>query len=241
MTEIIHVDTAFILCGGLGTRLKPFTNSLPKPMMDCNGKPFLYYIMAQLARQGIEKFILGTGYLKEKIRDYFGDGESFGWATQYSEGDNDWDTGRRLWEAKHILPEHFLLLYGDNFTNFDMQLSLESYSAGADLTFLVTEKERGEYKTNGNIKMTNDGIVQEYSKSPDGTGFDHVEIGYMLAKKDALLSAFDDINCNLSTVLTRLTRSGMANAVIAQQPYFWITDVASWKDAEAYISELSWS
>ena len=65
---------AVILCGGLGTRLRPFTNSLPKPMVPCNGKPFLEYLMEQLAEQKVTRFCLLTGYMGEQIQKYFGDG-----------------------------------------------------------------------------------------------------------------------------------------------------------------------
>ena len=58
-----------LLAGGLGTRLSTYTDTIPKPMIDCNGKPFLWYLLQQLYEQGIDEFILLTGYLAEKIED----------------------------------------------------------------------------------------------------------------------------------------------------------------------------
>ena len=77
---------AVVLCGGLGTRLRPHTDSLPKPMIPCNGKPFLEYLLAQLTEQGITQFCLLTGYLGELIQEYFGDGGSWKWNITYSHG-----------------------------------------------------------------------------------------------------------------------------------------------------------
>ena len=57
---------AVILCGGLGTRLQLYVNYIPKPMIDCNGKPFLWYLFQQLYEQGIDQFILLTGYCQKK-------------------------------------------------------------------------------------------------------------------------------------------------------------------------------
>ena len=107
---------AVVLCGGLGIRLRPYTDKTPKPMVLCNGKPFLWHLLQQLHEQGINKFILLTGYLGEKIEDYFGNGGRFGWEIQYSLGLVEWDTGKRLWEAKKLLEESFILLYSDNLS-----------------------------------------------------------------------------------------------------------------------------
>ena len=234
----LMMETAFILCGGLGNRLRPHTDHSPKPMMICNGRPFLWHVLAQLNQQGVTRFVLATGYLKESIRDFFGDGSAWGWSISYSEGAVEWDTGRRLWEARELLPEAFVLLYGDNFTLFDLPRSQEVFTDEVDLTLLVTEKERGEYKTTGNVMMRDDGVVLDYDKTPYQKGYDHVEIGYMLTRKTVMLNALDDKDCNLSSVLMTLCREGTANAVISPNPYFWITDPDSWKRAEDYLATL---
>ena len=190
----------------------------------------------QLNQQGVTRFVLATGYL-ESIRDFFGDG-SVGLEHLIQRGAVEWDTGRRLWEARELLPEAFVLLYGDNFTLFDLPRSQEVFTDEVDLTLLVTEKERGEYKTTGNVMMRDDGVVLDYNKTPYQKGYDHVEIGYMLTRKTVMLNALDDKDCNLSSVLMTLCREGTANAVISPNPYFWITDPDSWKRAEDYLATL---
>ena len=67
--SVIKPKQAAILCGGLGTRMKPYTDNSPKPMIISNGKPFLWYIMQQLYDQGVRRFILLTGYLSEQIEE----------------------------------------------------------------------------------------------------------------------------------------------------------------------------
>ena len=111
---------AVIFCGGLGTRLKPFTINNPKPMIMCNEKPFIWHLMNQLSEQGISKFVLLTGYLADKIENYFGNGKKFGWDISYSFGPVKWDTGKRLWEAQDLIDECFILLYSDNFSPFSI-------------------------------------------------------------------------------------------------------------------------
>ena len=70
--EIKKIRQAVILAGGYGTRLKPFTDTNPKPMYPFNGKPFLEYLIKQVKSFEIEEIILLLGYFPEKIIDYFG-------------------------------------------------------------------------------------------------------------------------------------------------------------------------
>ncbi len=102
---------AAILCGGLGTRLRPLTDTMPKPMVEVNGFPFLSYLLEQLKDNGIREVVLLTGYLGEQIHDYFGGSGSLGIEIRYSHGAAEWETGRRIFEAKELLDEYFLLLY----------------------------------------------------------------------------------------------------------------------------------
>ena len=69
---------AIILAGGLGTRLGRITNTIPKPMLLVNGRPFLEYLVLNLKRYGVKKIVFSTGYLAEKISTFFGDGSSYG-------------------------------------------------------------------------------------------------------------------------------------------------------------------
>ena len=109
-----------ILCGGLGTRLLPHTEQLPKPMILCNENPFLLYLLKQMSSQGLRNFVLLTGYLGESIVNFFGDGSKWGWSINYSKGPVGWDTGRRIWEARSKLDSNFILLYSDNFASFSL-------------------------------------------------------------------------------------------------------------------------
>src|SRR3989442_2548941 len=109
---------AVILCGGLGTRLRPLTDTLPNPMAQIHGRPFLAYLIDQLREQGIRQIVLLTGYRGELIGEYFGDGSGYGVEIDYSRGPAEWETGRRMWEARAMLDERFLLLYSDNYVPF---------------------------------------------------------------------------------------------------------------------------
>ena len=130
-----------ILCGGLGTRLRPITNIVPKPLAVLNGKPFIFYILQQLKSQDIKKVLLLTGYLGDLIKKKVGDGRKFGLEINYSKGPVDWDTGRRLWEAKKLLDKEFLLLYSDNFSSFNLKKILHFHKQNrAKITLTISKK-----------------------------------------------------------------------------------------------------
>ena len=222
-------NQALVLCGGLGTRLRPHTDTLPKPMILCNGKPFLEYLLTQLTEQGISQFCLLTGYLGERIQEYFGNGQRFGWSITYSHGPVEWDTGRRIWEAQSELEERFLLLYSDNFVPFPMEKVLRQHERlGLPLTFMASSK------TPGNLKIDEIGIVQRYDNHR-GTDLPFVEIGYMVVERDRVLSHFPQPDCSFSSVLRQMAAQQQIGAWIQQDAYHSISDPERWKRAERYL------
>src|ERR1041385_5020697 len=75
---------AAILAGGLATRLRPATETIPKALIEINGEPFLGHQLRLLSRSGITRAVLCVGYLGEQIREYAGDGGGFGLSIEYS-------------------------------------------------------------------------------------------------------------------------------------------------------------
>ena len=109
------ISQAIILAGGLGTRLGEITTKTPKPMVLVNKKPFLEFLVFNLKRHGITKIIFSTGYLSEKISDYFGDGSSYGLNFIYVDENEPLGTGGALKFASSFLDKEFLVLNGDSF------------------------------------------------------------------------------------------------------------------------------
>ncbi len=113
------VTTAIILAGGLGIRLKKVVQDLPKPMALIRGRPFLEYQMDFWISQGVTKFILSVGYLKQTIIDHFGDSYLTA-SIDYIVEDEPLGTGGALLLASQGLKETFLLLNGDTFFEVDL-------------------------------------------------------------------------------------------------------------------------
>ncbi|MBT6470989.1 MAG: NTP transferase domain-containing protein, partial [Candidatus Marinimicrobia bacterium] len=223
-------EQAVILCGGLGTRLRPYTDHMPKPMILCNGKPFLWHLLQQLYEQRINRFILLTGYLAEKIESYFGDGSTWGWKIQYSEGPVEWDTGKRIWEAREKLDDSFLLLYSDNFVPFPLDKVLALHKSNQKpLTIMVSPKEPG------NINLDETGIVQKYNNNRSDKSLDYVEIGYMIVGKSQTLAFYEVPECSFSSVLKKMASQHQVSAWTQYDAYHSISDPKRWKRTEEYL------
>jgi NDP-sugar pyrophosphorylase family protein len=117
----------FILAGGEGTRLRPYTYSAPKPMLMLGGKPILEYMIANLRRFGMKDLIVTSGYKAGQISDYFGDGSKFGVKMEYAVEKEKMNTAGSIAPYKGKVKETFVVVMGDQLTNIDMAEMLKSH------------------------------------------------------------------------------------------------------------------
>ncbi len=133
------VETAFILAGGLGTRLRTVVSDVPKPMAPVQGYPFLQHLLLFWQRQGIRRFVISVGYLAEHIQTYFG--SSFGQSeVHYVKETSPLGTGGAVLSCLSEFPQRspFLLLNGDTYFDVDLA-ALHQYALrqGADICLSV--------------------------------------------------------------------------------------------------------
>jgi histidinol-phosphate phosphatase family protein len=219
-----HPQQAVIFCGGLGSRLRPLTDTLPKPMVLLMDKPFLEYLLVQLEEQGINRFVLLTGYLGKMIQEYFGDGSKWGWVIEYSHGPEEWDTGRRLWESKSRIDDKFLLLYSDNFIQFNLEKLMNLHGQENVAVSLLLAP-----KPSGNIRISPNGRIQAYIKDRIGKGLDYVEVGYMLVERDYVLSLYSDIkgspDISFTNIIELLVKNNQIAGLVVNDLYHSISDM----------------
>jgi NDP-sugar pyrophosphorylase family protein len=116
---------AVLLAAGMGTRLRPLTNKLPKQMVEIGGKPLMWYNLRQLAVGRVSKVWINLHHLPEIIQDYVGDGSRWGLKVKYSEEQELLGTAGALRNPKSGIEkdlqgeECFIVLYGDSFNNID--------------------------------------------------------------------------------------------------------------------------
>ena len=112
-----------ILAGGLATRLRPLTETVPKALIEVANKPFICHQLDYLKNQGITQVVLCIGYLGEKIQAIVGDGSAWDIKVSYSfDGPVLLGTGGALKQALRYVDDSFFVLYGDSYLPIDYQV-----------------------------------------------------------------------------------------------------------------------
>lgn len=225
------VQQAVIFCGGRGERLRPLTDHLPKPLAPVLGRPFLEYLIEQLREEGITRVLLLTGYRGAQVAAHFAAHPVAGVEISYSEGPAEWETGRRLAEARAMLDERFVLLYADNLAPFRLAPLWQHHcEIKAQLTVTLAAKEKG------NIRLGADGKVDAYDSSRTQPGLRHVEIGYMIAERDAIF-ALSPERGSFSLVIEQLARARQLGAFNPGHRYYCSTsDLKRLREAEEFLT-----
>ncbi len=126
-----------ILAGGFGTRLSEHTKSMPKPMIDVNGKPIIYYILKFYAKHGFKDFYIALGYKGQVIKNFFKK-NSYGWNINLIETGKKTMTGGRLKRlTKHLRNETFMMTYGDGLSNVNLKKLLKFHKNNKKLVTLT--------------------------------------------------------------------------------------------------------
>lgn len=179
---------AVILAGGLGTRLRPVTETIPKPMVPVAGVPYLEHQLRELARQEIRDVVLLTGYLGEQVEEYFGDGAALGMSLRYSREPQPLGTGGALKLAADELADTFLLIYGDSFLPINYRDVLESLQQHPEAEGLLVayDNRLGDTSVTSNLDLSIEngapaGWVTRYEK--DGEGLSYVEAGVLAFRR----------------------------------------------------------
>ena len=131
------------MAGGLGTRLRPLTYAIPKPLLPIGERPILEILFRQLKRAGFTRAFVSTGYKGELIKSYFGDGKRLGIEVRYVEEKEPLGTAGALALLRRDLADRpFLMVNGDVLTRFDFGAFLSKHAAsGAELTVAAVRHE----------------------------------------------------------------------------------------------------
>ena len=156
---------ALILAGGEGTRLRPLTSTIPKPVVPLVGRPFISYMLEWLRGHGVDDVILGCGFMADRVQGVLDDGSGLGIHLRYLEEPLPLGTGGALKFAEDLLGERFFMLNGDVLTDIDLTAQLAAHErTGARATLgLVPVADPSAY---GLVRMRPDGAVTEFVEKP---------------------------------------------------------------------------
>ena len=226
---------ALILAGGLGTRLRDVVNDRPKAMALVNGKPFLEYQIRFLKNNGIDDMVLSTGYMSEKIEEYFGRGKNHGVSIRYVKEEELLGTGGAIKNAQGILHSQFFVLNGDSIFLVDINSMLKFHKSNhADLTLGLT-KVRAKSRF-GNVKINDKFQVMEFVEKESTSG-NLINGGIYIFKKD-------NFDWNVFPQKFSIEKEFFPNVVAKNRIFGFVSDsyfidIGTVEDYEKFGKELS--
>src|SRR5580700_2704060 len=148
-----------ILAGGLATRLRPLTETIPKSLVEINGQPFLWHQLRLLRESGIGRVVLCVSHLGEQVRDSVGDGHDFGLHIDYSfDGPILLGTAGALKRALPLLGEAFFVLYGDSYLPIDLGAVEAAFRASGKTGLMTVYPNHGQWDSS-NVEFVDSEIV----------------------------------------------------------------------------------
>lgn len=171
---------AMILAAGKGTRVRPLTYDLPKPMIPILGKPVMAYLVEHLAKFGIRDIMVNVSYLHEKIEEYFGEGDQFGVQIGYSFEGYTNDDGevvpqpigsaggmKKIQEFGGFFDETTIVLCGDALIDLDLKSALFEHKRKGALASVITKEVPWDKVSDYGVVLTDkDGKVLSFQEKP---------------------------------------------------------------------------
>jgi N-acetyl-alpha-D-muramate 1-phosphate uridylyltransferase len=193
-----------ILAGGLATRLRPVTETIPKSMVDVAGQPFIERQLHYLRQQGIQRVVLCLGHLGAQVEAFVGDGHDFGLNVEYAwDGPTLLGTGGALRRALPKLGDAFFVFYGDSYLPVDFGAVETAFSAaGRPALMTVLHNDNRWDRSNVDFEA---GLIIEYNKRVARPEMTYIDYGLSALRASILLPYAVDVTFDLGDVFHRLS------------------------------------
>ncbi len=178
---------AVIMAGGFGTRLRPLTCNIPKPMTPLLNKPIIEHIINLLKQHKIDDLILILYHQSEIIRDYFKDGSGFGVKISYVKPDADYGTAGAVYQAKDLINDRFLIISGDVVTDFDLKKAASFHIRKKSFATIVLTHAKNPLQF-GIVLTNKDGAITTFYEKPTWSEVfsDTINTGIYVLEKEVL-------------------------------------------------------
>jgi len=183
-----NIKQAVILCAGLGTRLRPLTDTMPKPMIPILGKPLLEWNIEQFKKHGVTEFFINLYYLPDVIRDYFGDGAKWGVKINYFQEKDILGTAGGVKNFASMLDDKFFLIYGDMISLMDYSKMAEEFASHPDAIGMQRMQKTDNYADADVAELGPDGSYLKIHAKPHTESYPNAYRmkGIFILRKDIL-------------------------------------------------------
>ncbi len=227
-----------LLAGGLATRLRPITETIPKALVEVAGKPFVVHQIELLRRNGITRLVLCVGYLGEMIREVLGDGSAYNVHVDYSfDGPKLLGTAGALKKALPLLGESFFVLYGDSYLDCDYRAIYETFRASMQPALMTVYRNDDQWDTSNVIFR--DGRIVRYDKKNRVPEMRHIDYGLGILRADALAALPDDQPADLADLYRDLAQRGELAGYEAPTRFFEIGSFGGLEETARYLAGRS--
>ena len=223
-----------ILCGGLGTRLRPLAKKLPKALIEVNGQPFIAHQLRLLRSRGIDRVVLCVGHLGDMIRDYVGDGSRFGLQANFSfDGPVLLGTGGSIRRALPVLPETFFVLYGDSYLPCDYSAVAEAFQRSGQHSLMTIFRNEGRYDIS-NVEF--DGVrIVRYDKGSQTPRMHYIDYGLGVFHRAAFAQVPEGQCWDLAQVYQEQLAAGQLAAFEVTQRFYEIGSLQGLRQTAEYL------
>jgi NDP-sugar pyrophosphorylase family protein len=237
LVDIATVPAA-LLAGGLATRLRPITETIPKAMIEVAGRPFIDHQLALLRRNGIRRVVLCLGYLGEQIEQHLGKGAEHGLQLHYShDGERLLGTGGALRRALPLLGEVFWVLYGDSYMDIDYPAVLTHFKAGQARGLMTVFHNENRWDKS-NVVFRN-GRLLCYSKRATTPEMQHIDYGVTLLRREVLASLPAGEPFDLADLLSAMAARGELIGHEVTQRFYEIGSHRGLEETQHYLQARS--
>ena len=225
-----------ILAGGLATRLRPVTETIPKALIEIAGEPFLGHQLRLLSRGGIRHAVLCVGYLGEQIREYAGDGSAFGLRVEYAfDGPHLLGTAGAIRQALPLLGDAFLVVYGDSYLPCDYGAVAQAFLGSGKLALMTVFRNHGRWDSS-NVEFS-DGRILAYDKANRTPRMQHIDYGLGVFRRQAFAAVPDNRPHDLAALYQSLLRQGELAAWESPQRFYEIGSQEGIRELTEWLSQ----
>lgn len=215
---------AVVIAGGLATRMRPHTLTVPKAMLEVGGRPFVDWLLEKLAASGYTEAIFCIAHLGEQIEAHVGDGARFGVRVRYSaEGPSLLGTGGALRLALPLLAGTFLVTYGDSWLPFDYAGPLRMLADHDDCDGVMSVYPNAGQWDASNTAIDAEGAwVLRYEKGPRDPALDHIDYGATALRRAMVENEPAGVAFGLDRIQHDLAARKRLRAYVAHERFFEI-------------------
>ena len=225
-----------ILAGGMATRLRPITETIPKALVEVAGEPFIFHQLRYLKEQGVSRVVLCVGHLAYMIEETVGNGSNFGLQVDFSlDGEKLLGTGGAIKKALPLLGDSFFILYGDSYLPIDFGAVEKAFHHSDRLGLLTVIRNVNQWDRS-NVLFQNDKLM-EYNKKIQNPKMQHIDYGLSAMRAIAFNSVNFGAIFDLADLYHSLSLSKDLTGFEVYDRFYEIGSFDGLVDTENYLQE----